>query len=487
MLDSPAREEADGEPVVTPPEIEVDTAADNRFDAVVFELLSQANAKAVPLAPKTEAPPPVAAGPELSEADAEMIAPTLPRLVPLAAGRKRQVMSSAALGSVIFHALVFAMVMNVAKPVPEAPQEEGGVVVNVVSLGNGDADALAAGEDVIETPVEVEAQPVPVETARAVTAEPLEATRPVEQAQAPRPEVAETPAMEALPAAPAETPVSPALPRPEPEVLAVAPSEALSPDAVPPSAPPPAVVAETAEALPPEAASAVTPEAAEAPPPETAAALPSEPLEATPPAADTPLRATSAPSETVTATIDDPEFDIAPPVPQPSPWENEPLPEDQVAARKAAEPPPTPRRTVQRQTSGSGGQSSQNARRGAATATASSGATKAASARTGSTGDGAAAMANYAGKVGSRLRRAVAVERYYRGHGPLNATVVVRMTLNRGGGIASLSLARSSGNGAVDAIVLQRARSAGPFGSFPSSYSGNSHSFSLPINLKLER
>nr|WP_272210448.1 hypothetical protein [Marinicella sp. W31]MDC2876329.1 hypothetical protein [Marinicella sp. W31] len=50
-----------------------------------------------------------------------------------------------------------------------------------------------------------------------------------------------------------------------------------------------------------------------------------------------------------------------------------------------------------------------------------------------------------------------------------------------------MSLVRSSGSSSVDAIVLQRARAAGPFGSFPASYAGTRHKFRLPINLNLRR
>nr|WP_272210447.1 hypothetical protein [Marinicella sp. W31]MDC2876328.1 hypothetical protein [Marinicella sp. W31] len=163
----------------------------------------------------------------------------------------------------------------------------------------------------------------------------------------------------------------------------------------------------------------------------------SEAVDAAAPPETNRLAAQAAQTETITAQEDDPElaYDIAPPIPQRSPWESEPLPADQVAARQAqAERARQRTRAAKRQSAGSGGQSNRDARKGLVSGTSERGATQTAEARSGSSGDGAAAMANYAGKVGSRLRRAVATERAYRGLGPLQATVIVNLTLNRSGG-----------------------------------------------------
>ncbi|WP_319517366.1 TonB family protein [uncultured Martelella sp.] len=462
------------------PEVELDSRKPADLDTVVSELMAAAGAK------KDDAGASSADdGPELPEEEVDLGSVTLPRIS--GAGEKPSAgtrLPLSALASLLVHVTAFAMAMHVAEVLPDAPEEEGSTVVNVVMLGNGDVDAAASGSEEVQ-PTEVEAEPVPVEQAVAPEAEtlapeaaeppppsetPVEQTPPVETLSAPTPvpEEAVAPPAEVAEAVPAESPEPApvaALSSPEPDVLAVAPTDAAAPDAVAPARP---TVPETVA------------------PPET--------VEATPPDAETtPLVAEATPTETIKAQEDDPElaYDIAPPVPQRSPWENEPLPEDQVATRQAQaerqRQQTRQRQTAQRQSAGSGGQSAQDARRGSVSGNSETGSSQAAEARRGSSGDGAAAMANYAGKVGARLRRAVASDRHYRGLGPLRATVVVHVTLNRSGHIASVSMARSSGNGSVDSIVLQRARSAGPFGAFPSSYAGASHTFRLPINLNLRR
>lgn len=472
------------------------------LDAIVLELKAAAGVFA---APEPGASDVEERGPELGADEADLGSVTLPRIAGASAkaesGRR---LPMAALASILVHSVAFAMALHVAEIIPEAPAEEGGAVVSVVMLGNGDVDAAASGVENAE-PIQVEAETVPVGQATAsepealrpaVTepppeASPAEQAPPVETLAAPRPvaEQALAPPVEtaaSLPVEPTESAPAAALSSPLPDVLAVAPSEAASPDQAPAAAPvlseqAPPPEAEAAEAV--EIAQAAMPEAADAPPPEASAL--------TPPQQETlPLAAQAPETETITAQEDDPDlaYDIAPPIPEPSPWQSEPLPEDQVATRQAeAERARERTRTVERQSSGSGGQSTNDARRGSVSGTSERGASQAADARSGASGNGAAAMANYAGKVRARLARAVSSERYYRGLGPLTATVVVRVSLDRSGNITSLSLARSSGNAKVDAVVLQRARAAGSFGPFPASYSGSGKSFSLPINLTLRR
>lgn len=458
------------------------------LDAVVLELKAAAGVAAEkPQETKSEAGEDE---PELAAEEADLGSVILPRIAGgNASPEKSRRLPMAAFASILIHGAAFAMALHVAEIIPEAPAEEGGVVVNVVMLGNGDMDAAASGAEEAQ-PTEVEAQPVPVE--QAATAE-VEGLSPEVSEPPPVETLAETtPAAETVTAAPVEaaeavpteaTEAAPAaaLSSPEPEVLAVAPSEATAPDTVAPAAP---LVSEVAP--PPETEVAAPPELAYAARPET------EEVEAPPPVER--LAAQMPQAETITAQEEDPElaYDIAPPVPQPNPWESEPLPEDQVATRQAQaerqrEQAVEQRRVAQRQSAGSGGQSARDARRGSVSGTSERGATQAAESRSGSSGDGAAAMANYAGRVQARLARSVAAERYYRDLGPLTTTVTIRLTLNRSGNIAALSLARSSGNSQVDAVVLQRARAAGSFGPFPESYAGAQKSFTLPVNLTLRR
>ncbi|TNB47919.1 TonB family protein [Martelella lutilitoris] len=458
------------------------------LDAVVLELKAAAGVAAERLQEtKSEAGEDE---PALAAEEADLGSVVLPRIAGIAdkSDRSRR-LPMAALASILIHGVAFAMALHVVEIIPEAPAEEGGVVVSVVMLGNGDVDAAASGAEEAR-PTEVETQTVPVE--QAVTAapealspaasEPPPQAMPAEQAQPVEMQAAPMPTPEAVAAAPVETAETrpaeaigsaeaAALPRPEPAVLAVAPSEAAAPDAVAPAA---AVVSEAA------------------PLPETAYAARPEVVETATPEAETVALAVATPQmEAITAQEDDPElaYDIAPPVPRPSPWDSEPLPEDQVAARQAEAErrQAEQKRTVPRQSAGSGGQSASDARRGSVSGTSEQGATQAAESRSGSSGDGAAAMANYAGRVHARLARWVAAERYYRNLGPLTTTVTIRLTLNRSGNITALSLARSSGNSQVDAVVLQRARAAGSFGPFPESYAGAQKSFTLPVNLTLRR
>ena len=464
------------------PDIGIAPASDVDLDKVVFEL--KAAASATSSARKVES----------AERDEETAAEQLPLedadlgVVPQAgfldrgtvrAGKR---LSAATLVSLLLHSAAFAFALHVARVLPEAPMEEGNTVVSVIMVGNGDVDAAASGAE----PTMVEAEPVPVETANAVEAEPLETTAAeplppqppvaVEQA-APTPvETLAPPQTETAAPVTAEEVAQPN----QPTVLAAAPTTALAPSTVPPA--PPVVE----QAVSPAEIPASTPVVTEAlPPQETPVNPPAETAE--------PLMAQTEPVETIKAQEDDPElaYDIDAPVPAPSPWKTEPLPEDQVAAREAeerAKPRPVEQRqVVKRSSAGSSGQSNRDARKGVASGTANTGASQAAEARAGNSGNGEAEMANYAGRLRAKLRRSVASERYYRGVGRLQSTVVVNVRLNRSGAIAGLSLGRSSGNSKVDAIVLQRARAAGPFGAFPASYRGASHNFSLPIQLNLGR
>ncbi|WP_180901081.1 energy transducer TonB family protein [Martelella soudanensis] len=461
------------------PEITIAPTSAVDLDTVVIELKAAAAAKTPEQAEESDAPE-IAT---LPQEDAEL------GIVPQAGWRDRgrapagKRLSAATLVSLLIHSAAFAFALHVARVLPEAPEEEGNTVVSVIMVGNGDVDAAASGAE----PTVVEAEPVPVETATAVEAEPIEtsvaepltpqATEPVEQAAATPPETLAPVETEAAAPVTAEQVVQqPSLP----SVLAAPPTTALAPSTVPPA--PPVV----GEAVSPAATAAAAPVVTEALPPQAAAVNP-------PTETAEPLAAQTEPVETIKAQEDDPElaYDIDAPVPAPSPWKTEPVPEDQVATRKAeqrAEPKPAePKRVVKRTSAGSSGQSNRDARKGVASGTANKGASQAAEAQAGNSGNGEAEMANYAGRLRAKLRRSVASERYYRGIERLQSTVVVNVKLNRSGSIAGLSLARSSGNSKVDAIVLQRARAAGPFGAFPASYRSASHNFSLPIQLNLGR
>lgn len=453
----------DGDGAWTAPDVEIDAGSDRAFDAAVFRVLEEANA--------TRDDGDVPSRSELLPDDD--LSPVSERISSETARTGRKRLSSAALVSVLFHSVVFAAAIHMARTIPEPPQEAGSVTVSVVSIGNGDVDALAEGnEDMVANPVEVEAEPV--------EAEPITAATAVEQAEAPSVSEAEPLQPQTTETATLEEPVAVA-PTPEPEVLSVAPTAEEIPQSVAPAA----------ATVQPEMAEPVESAAVSAAEPVSDALEPPEPEASTAVSATEPIEAERPETETIRAQEDNPEvaLDIEAPVPQPSPWRSEPVPQDQVETRQAAQRQQQRERQVRQQrretAAGAGGNASANAARGASTGTSQSGSSSGAEATARASDNGAAAMANYAGKVGSRIRRSVGNSRYYRGVGRLSTTVTVNVTVSRSGQIAGVSLARSSGNGQVDSIVIQRARAAGPFGAFPSSYRGSSHSFSLPIRLNL--
>lgn len=138
---------------------------------------------------------------------------------------------------------------------------------------------------------------------------------------------------------------------------------------------------------------------------------------------------------------------------------NKPAPKPKPVAKPRAKPAPQ------------GGGAARNARAGNPTGNA------AAKARnTGNNGrkaaPGNAAASNYPGLVMRKLSRA--------GRPRVNArgTAVVAFSITSGGGLASVSLARSSGSSALDRAALGVVRSAAPF---PQPPSGARRSFSIQI------
>ncbi|WP_283616112.1 energy transducer TonB family protein [Mycolicibacterium poriferae] len=77
-----------------------------------------------------------------------------------------------------------------------------------------------------------------------------------------------------------------------------------------------------------------------------------------------------------------------------------------------------------------------------------------------------------------RLEGAIA-RRAPRGAG--RGTAVVRLTVAANGTLAGVTLARSSGNLAIDRLALQAVRSAGRFPAAPAGLGAGPFSFSVPI------
>ncbi|MBO9125223.1 MULTISPECIES: energy transducer TonB family protein [unclassified Rhizobium] len=318
--------------------------------------------------------------------------------------------TAACIGSFIFHsALAIALIVGVVVT-PEQPEEEAGETVSVIMLGDSDLDQASSGEE---------------------TAEPQPEEIVAEQVQ---PEVAQQPT-EVQPDA---QPVDPQPVAPTQEVTRVSPENmtAVEPEVLTSQVP-----AETSVVQPmaTEVPTEVQPEVTETPPATPEDVAPVQPTET----AEIPPE-----PETV-------------PTPDPKPVAQKP-----VEKPKPVEKKQPPKKVVTR--SGSQGENKQDSRRGASDGVdqASDQDSRSAGNRGGS---GSAAVANYPGKVQSKIRRSVRVPSEYR---RMNAamSVRIRLSINGSGGVSSLSVARSSGIPELDAAVVDGVRRAAPFPPLPAEW-----------------
>lgn len=236
----------------------------------------------------------------------------------------------------------------------------------------------------------------------------------------------------------------------------------------------------TAEAVQPETVQPteiipqdVQPVEAEAVQPTEPEVQPTEMAEAIPPTDQPQILATQAPAET---TVIQPEQAVQPVEPTPevvTPVEK-PKP---VAKPKDVVKKPVPK--VAKVKSGSKGESEQDSRRGSVegTETAQSDTTSQVDARR--TGSGSAAVANYPGKIQSRIRRAVRLSSKYE----KGITVRVRLTIGANGDLASLSVARSSGVPELDEAVTSGVRRAAPFPPLPPEWGKPSWTFTQEVQV----
>jgi protein TonB len=99
-----------------------------------------------------------------------------------------------------------------------------------------------------------------------------------------------------------------------------------------------------------------------------------------------------------------------------------------------------------------------------------------------SSGAGSAAVSNYPGKVGSRIRRSVRVPTEYKRMAAL-MNVRVHLTIGARGDLASLSVVRSSGIPELDSAVTEGVRRAAPFPPLPSEWGKTSWSFTQDVQV----
>ncbi len=242
---------------------------------------------------------------------------------------------------------------------------------------------------------------------------------------------------------------------------------------VTPAEPETASRAEESEAAPVTALAALTPETAL---PLSAEASPPAEARATPESAPIEALDASRPQPQATHMITPDDRLIAEPEASPAISRSlRPKPRS-AEFEEAHKPAPQPAQSTQdRQPTPTGststGNAQQNTRAGAATGTSDATATQ-----SGTDGRsevaGNAAASNYPGLVMQRLSQA--------GRPPVNArgTAVVAFNISGNGGLASVSLARSSGSSTLDQAAVQLVRGAGPF---PPPPEGAQRSFSIQI------
>ncbi|MDL2403904.1 energy transducer TonB [Rhizobium mayense] len=347
----------------------------------------------------------------------------------------------ACLGSFLFHAAVVGVLLVTMAVAPEDAEEEAGDTVSVIMLGSSDMDQMSAGEESAEPqPEQITADAVQPDTVQPADAKPVEAevvqpqpmaARSVETAEAvqPTPETVES----AQPSQPQQQVSPETIVSPEPEVLATqAPAETT-------------VVQPMTESAQPTNAE-----------PDEVRPVETEPVEVQP--AET-AQAAVPPTEVVTP--------VEKPVQQSKPVEK---PKDVVKKQ--------PPKAVKVK-AGSGGESEQNSKKGSAegTETAQSNTNSLTDGRR--TGSGSAAVANYPGKVQSRIRRAVRLSSKYE----KGITVRVRLTIGAGGELSSLSIARSSGIPELDEAVTDGVRRAAPFPPLPPEWGKPSWSFTQEVQV----
>lgn len=223
----------------------------------------------------------------------------------------------------------------------------------------------------------------------------------------------------------------------------------LAPEVPPLASRAPETAPETAPDVPPESL----------PRPQTAPALPQVPgLVALALAADPAPKADSAPP------------DIAPPDPPPeatAPPPEPQLPETRPKARPKPAAKPASAQPAQ------AGQSARGAGDGAA-----AGQGGPAAAGTATTAATASAKAEWGARIRNRIERKKAYPATAKGAA---GTATVRLSVDPGGRLLSVTLAKSSGNDALDTAALRAVRAAAPFPAAPKGLGGKAQSFTLPM------
>lgn len=326
---------------------------------------------------------------------------------------------AASLCSCIAHAAVFGLLAVTMVAVPEEPVEEAGSIVSVTLLGDAELDQLAAGE-----PELVEAEAVEPETVTPTEPEPVTA----QTAQ----------------------PVEAVTPQPVEVTQPVQPTETQPVEAEP------VVVTDEPEVL--------------------AAIVPAEPVVSQP----VPVMAPVEPTEPV----DTPKPETVVPIEKPEAKKPEVKPEPKKpVARQKPKPVDKPKKKDVAKKGGSRGQSAEDRKRGTVDGSAADGSQDGSrSAGRNSFSAGSAAVANYPGKVQSKIRRSVRVPSAFRRE-KASLSVRVRLTIGSSGQLSSVAVARSSGVGELDQAVVDGVRRAAPFPPLPPEWGKPSWTFTQEVQV----
>jgi protein TonB len=223
----------------------------------------------------------------------------------------------------------------------------------------------------------------------------------------------------------------------------------------------------------------VAPEATQQVAPEAVASIEPEVLTSSVPAETAVQQPTAietvTPTETLTAAV-------SPPPPEVEPVEMKPF---EKPVKQVEKPRDTPRKQPPKKVSvkaGSGGEGARNSRRGSSDGLETANADTASQSNTSGGGEGSAAVANYPGKVQSRIHRSVKVPSEYK-QMTQALRVRVRLTVGSGGELSGLQLARSSGIPELDQSVLAGVRSAAPFPPLPPEWRKPSWTFTQEVQV----
>jgi len=256
-------------------------------------------------------------------------------------------------------------------------------------------------------------------------------------------------------------------PKPE-EVVA----ENVQPETVQPTeVQPTEVTPETVEAVEPQPVqpaqevTRVSPETVTAAEPEVLTAnVPAEASVVQPMATQVPEEV--KPAETAEA-LPEPIQPEEAPTPIAKPKAVQPVEKPEVAKK---EPP----KKVVKKVAGSQGQNKQDSRRGASDGSESANSDRNSQAASNNSGIGTAEKANYAGKVRSRIRRAIRTPRGIEGN------VMITFAVSGSGGLSSARVSQGSGDPKVDQFALDAVRRAAPFSPPPG---GQAMVMTVPIGI----